>query len=88
LLDRDGISPDGERFRTALAALDADSRLDLGCVLCQGGFVVEYPPDAPPAIQTSKEDTALILFFVKLLERLQAMGTVPAVDFGKYGKVL
>ena len=87
-LDRHGSSLVGEGFRDALAALDADSRLDLGCVLRQGGFAVEYPPDAPPVIQTSKEDTALIFFFVKLLGRLQAMGTVPALDFEKYGRVL
>ena len=87
-LDRQRNSLLGERFRDRLAALDADSRLDLGCVLRHGGFAVEYPPDAPPVVQTSQPDTALIFFFVKLLERLQAMGTVPAVDFGKYGRVL
>jgi len=56
--------------------------------LKDGGFEVEYPPDAKPTVHSSQPDTALIFFFVRLLARLQAMGTVPALNFEKYGRVL
>jgi len=77
-----------EIFQNSVAALPVHARLDLGCVLKDGGFEVEYPPDAKPTVRSSPPDTALIFFFVKLLARLQAMGTVPALDFEKYGRVL
>lgn len=71
----------GDAFRAALGDLSADERLDMGCVLRAGAFelapgvdeVVTYPPDA-----------ALVRFFLRLLFRLQLVGTVPAVDWAAY----
>jgi hypothetical protein len=40
------------------------------------------------ALDLSAPDTALIFFFLRLLERLQGLGTVPAMDLRRYGKVL
>ena len=78
----------GEPFENGIAALAPLARLDLGCVLQQGGFEVVYSYDAKPDVFSSSPDTALIFFFVRLLDRLQAMGTVPALDFKMYGRVL
>jgi hypothetical protein len=36
-------------------------------------------------VETSTRETALIFFFVRLLHRLQRVGTVPAMDILKYG---
>ncbi len=35
-------------------------------------------------VETSTRETALIFFFLRLLHRLQQMGTVPAMDIMKY----
>lgn len=78
----------GRAFNAVFSKMKPDARLDLGCVLQGGGFSVEYPRRGPARVETSKPDAALIFFFVTLLARLQAMGTVPAVDFEKYGRVL
>jgi hypothetical protein len=64
-----------------------EARLDLGCVLRDRAFAVEYSRKGP-VVEFSERKTALVFFFVKLLGRLQAMGTVPAVDYEKYGRVL
>lgn len=68
--------------------MDPKARLDLGCVLRDRAFAVEYPPKRPATVEFSQRETALVFFFVKLLGRLQAMGTVPALDFDTYGRVL
>jgi hypothetical protein len=78
----------GPPFVEALEALKPEERLDVGCALRDGGFDAHYPPDGPPQVHSGAPETALIFFFVKLLGRLQAMGTVPALDFEKYGRVL
>lgn len=78
----------GVPIESALRRLKPDARLDLGCILRAGGFEVDYPRKGRPRIHSGVQQTALIFFFVKLLGRLQAMGTVPALDFEKYGRVL
>ena len=62
--------------------------MDLGCILNDRAFAMEYSRKRPPTVHMSKPETALVFFFVHLLSRLHAMGTVPAVDFDKYGRVL
>jgi len=82
-------SPRHDRaFRAVFPKMKPEARLDLGCVLRDRAFAVEYPRNGPATIEFSAKETALVFFFVKLLGRLQAMGTVPAVDFEKYGRVL
>jgi hypothetical protein len=54
-------------------------RLDLVCCLEHG--TLEYP-------KVSSPDESLIFLILRLLERLRAMGTAPAVDWQQYGRSL
>ena len=54
-------------------------RLDLVCCLEHG--TLEYP-------RVSRPEESLIFFILRLLERLRAMGTAPAVDWQQYGRSL
>lgn len=78
--------PFGTAFETALSELEEDQRLDLGCALEHGGFEVTY--GSKPGLVVSAPETALMFFFLRLLGRLQELGTVPAIDFGQYGAAL
>ena len=51
--------------------------LDLGCCLEHGSF--EGKTISPP-------DQSLIFFLIRLLDRLRAMGTAPAIDWSEYFK--
>jgi hypothetical protein len=78
--------PLGESFVDSLGALAPDERLDVGCVLECGGFAVTY--EDKPKIEISSLETSLIYFFMRLVSRLREIGTVPALDFSEYGRVL
>lgn len=78
----------GESFTTALQKLSPEDRLDLGCVLKYGGFDVRHSEASEFQVEVSKSESALIFFFLRLLARLQEVGTVAALDFGEYGRVL
>ncbi len=56
------------------------------------GGRIEYDADGAPRIEASSHESALIIiiifFFLKLMSSLQAVGTVAALDFDEYGKVL
>jgi len=54
-------------------------RLDLVCCLAHG--TVESP-------KVSSPEESLIFFILRLLDRLRAMGTAPAVDWQEYGRSL
>ena len=79
--------PMGEGFQQAICALPEESRLDLGCVLRDGAFSVDCA-SGQPKVELRPRATALIYFFLKLLSRLQAVGTVAAMDYDQYGQVL
>jgi hypothetical protein len=51
--------------------------LDLGCCLEHGSFEDN---------RISSPDDSLVFFIIRLLDRLRAMGTAPAIDWGEYGK--
>lgn len=78
----------GVPFVKAIREQHVEGRLDLGCALQHGAFEVLYPEDGPPQVERSAEKTALVFFFIRLLQRLQRLGTVPAMDLGAYGKGL
>ncbi len=63
--------------------LEPQRQLDLGCCLSHFSFV----RDASKHVN-SKADDALIFFFLQLLARLQAAGTVPALDFAAYARAV
>jgi hypothetical protein len=80
--------PLGMPLITHLKAMAPSARVDLGCVLRQGAFEVSYRKKNRLTIERSGPDTALVFFFVRLLHRLQQLGTVPAMDLKNYGKDL
>jgi hypothetical protein len=75
----------GEPFVEHLT-VEGDGRLDLGCVASSGAW--EVPLDREQATATVGADKSLVFFVMRLLARLQAMGTIPAMDYGAWGAAL
>jgi hypothetical protein len=63
-------------------------RLNFGCAIEDAGFIVDYEIPSKSTVLVSDKNEALIFFFLKLLESLQKMATVPAIDITKYAKAL
>jgi hypothetical protein len=76
--------PFGDAFRTALAELDADSQLDLGCSLLHGAFEIRYPADGQVQLTVVEGPRSLVQFLMRLLKQLQALATAPAIDYEAY----
>ena len=76
----------GPSLKKALGSLSESEQLDLGCALQCGSFEATYNEGGTSELNTSKKETALIFFFIRLLHRLQHMATVPAIDLEEYGK--
>ena len=77
------------RTGTVLQERPENERLDLGCAVASGTFEVLYPSGERIEILQSEGEIALIYFFFCLLERLQSLGTVSAIDYSVYtNKVL
>lgn len=74
----------------ALQRMDGDSSLDIGCVLNERSFVVDAtaPQHKRKRIVISDSSESLIFFFLKLLERLQRLGTAPAMEIPVYSASL
>ncbi len=87
-LDSTWKPPLGDSLTQALQALSKDARLDLGCALLKGAFDAFYSNSDPPSLKRSAPDSALVFLFLRLLQRLQQLGTVPAIDLGEYGREL
>jgi hypothetical protein len=77
----------GKPFQTAIEALEPLERLDLGCAIDKGSFAIEYKDNIAGELEI-EEKYSLAFFFFKLLEKLQKMGTVPAIDYQAYIKNL
>lgn len=82
--------PLGESLMKTLGALPAEDRLDLGCTLARGAFEATYPTSgaAVELVKNAAADTTLVFFCLRLLKRLQAMGTVPALDLSAWSAAL
>lgn len=79
----------GEHFDKAVGTLEPTQRLQFGCCLENGSFLVTYDGQGEvEQIQKSTQDEALISFFLKLTMELQKLGTVPAIDIAAYAKSL
>ena len=87
-LDSDWNPSLGEPLLEVLCAQEEDSRLDLGCSLMHGSFEMTYPEDDAPQYDQSEQETALVFFMMRLLQRLQQLGTVPAIDLREYSDSL
>ena len=79
--------PFGERFGRVISQLPSEKRINIGCALQFGAFDVQYTEGSKPQIERD-EKNALIFFFLRLLSRLQNLGTVPAIEIGEYAKSL
>ena len=75
----------GESFERAMSSLEEDRHLDLGCALAAGAFERQ---DQSGKITLYPGDTALVWFFLRLMDRLQHVGTVPAIEWGAYTAAL
>ena len=81
--------PFGDAFKDALAATVGDSnRIDIGCALRHGAFDVDWTAGDSPKVTISEADASLMFFLMHLFGRLQALGTVPAIDLTAYGRSL
>jgi hypothetical protein len=90
LTDRCDWSPCfGDPFLAAMEATSDLDFLDLGCAL-DGGSFEAWPHDAGDGfrVETSPPDLALMFLLIRLLDRLQAIGTAPALDMRAYGRTV
>jgi hypothetical protein len=78
----------GEPLLGALRDTHEAGRLDLLCTVRHGSVHVTYNADGAPVMETSPDAAGLIFFFLRLLERLRAMGNPPALDLQEYGRSL
>jgi uncharacterized protein DUF6602 len=77
---RDGL---GDGFKAAFGKLEGDAQLDLGCVIAAGAFeFVRYHDKEDLVI--APPDAGLVTFFLRLVHRLQAIGTIPAIEWPAY----
>lgn len=83
-LDSAWNPPLGRPLREALEARTADQAIDFGCALRAGTFEAPAPTDGAEFWTSNDPTTSLIFFTLRLLKRLQAMATVPAMDFAAY----
>jgi len=80
--------PFGDSLLDLLRGSAQKARLQVLCALRHGACEVQYANDGTVVAQTSAADTGLVFFFLRLLGRLQCLGTVPAIDLIAYGKSL
>ncbi len=86
LTSTSGWSPSfGEPFLNVMKAATEPQRLDCGCALDAGSFICDYTNNT---IQYGDKEESLVSFFLGFLRQLQALGTVPAIDFQEYQKSL
>jgi hypothetical protein len=71
-----------------LSSEPPDRQLDLGCTLRDGAFDVVRDGHGEAWINRGGPDVSLIFFLMRLFSRLQALGTVPAIDLGLYSRNL
>lgn len=74
----------GRPLRDALSARTAEQAVDFGCALRGGTFEAPDPTEGGETWLSDDPTTGLIFFALRLLKRLQAMATVPAIDFAAY----
>lgn len=82
-LESDWSPSFGVALRTALLAADDNSHLDLGCFAAAGFFFRDGA-----TITANEQSTAATAFLFELIARLQALGTVPALDARAYARWL
>jgi hypothetical protein len=71
-------------FIDNLGKLPQEERIDLVCVLERGAASLSFPENGSLEVQVFSSEQALINFFLSLLSKLQAIGSVPAMDIKAY----
>lgn len=77
--------PFGDAFMKSLDGLTEPQRLDFGIAAANGCFEVNHEKKE---VKTYPPERALSAFLIRFLARLQALGTVPAIDYEVYGRAL
>lgn len=80
--------PFGHPFKSIIKALKTDEQIDIGCVLDAGAFEISYDSPKKPEYKMATKERALIFFFLKLLTKLQSIGTCPAIEIETYMKCI
>ena len=74
----------GKPFKEMLATRNTLERLDLGCIAAAGSFDALYPDNEPILFSVCNREHSLIFFLMRLLNKLQCVGTVCAIDYDAY----
>lgn len=77
-----------ETILKQLKSLPAQQRLNLMCVLEHGAAELSVDQNGKVTTDMFPAEQALIKFFLALLSKLQAIGSVPAMDISAYGDSL
>lgn len=80
--------PLGQALREGLDSLTEDERIDLGCALEHGAFELPEGAHAGSDLVTAAAEVGLAFFAMRLMARLQHMGTVPAMNIDAYTAIL
>lgn len=78
--------PFGGPFKSVIKTLTTNEQIDIGCVLDAGAFEISYNSQKYPEYKIVTKEKALIFFFLKLLAKLQTIGTCPAIEIETYMK--
>lgn len=76
--------PFGDAFHDVLGTLDEQEQLDIGCSLMEGAFEASYEAEHIVNVKAIEGPHSLVQFFMRLLRQLQALATVPAIDYEAY----
>lgn len=80
--------PLGEALKASLSERGELERIDLGCAVQSGSFEVSYGTDGTMELDIVNAEKALVHFLMRLLHRLQSVGTVTAIDYMAYSRTL
>jgi hypothetical protein len=78
----------GTPFMKVLKQGSEQERIDIGVAASAGAFDAQYSGDGTPSVRLADRSVALTFFFFSLLDRLQKLGTVSAIDYSAYSAVL
>ncbi len=77
----------GTSLKNALAELSDRQQIDFGIAAEDGYFEVKYG-EGSPSVTTFRKTRAFAAFIIRLLAHFQQLGTVTAIDYNEYSKVL
>jgi hypothetical protein len=74
----------GPQVRNVAHDLSTDAQIDIGCAIDSGGWSVHYEAGREPTVTVSESGQSVMFFMLTLLEELQKLGTVTALDFSQW----